>query len=54
MQLVRRILPLAVGGSGAGSSATAGSINFIHIDEATLAHIDDSATVQAKNVTRRA
>ena len=44
------LLPIAVGGSGAGSSASAGSINFIHIDEVTLAHIDDSATVNARNL----
>lgn len=45
------VLPIAVGGSGAGSNASAGSINFIHVDENTLAHIDDGATVNAKNVT---
>ncbi len=44
------VLPISVGGSGAGSSAAAGSINFIQVDENTLAHIDDGATVNAKNV----
>ncbi len=43
------ILPLAVGGSGAGSSASAGSIQFLHLDETTLAHIDDNAVVYAHN-----
>ncbi len=47
----QQVLPIAVGGSGAGSSSTAGSINFVHIDSSTLAHVDDNTTILARNAT---
>lgn len=43
------VLPLAVSGTGAGDNASAGSANLTRINETTLAHIDDNATVTAHN-----
>ena len=43
------VLPMAIGGSGAGDNANAGSITLTRIHESTLAHIDDGATINARN-----